>query len=363
VRAHRLSIEALPSELRPAARAIIDPQPPSALASCGLRDDQWASVAGWAAEHGLAGLLYEAIGPDVAGVPGDVLADLRAAHLADAACSLALERMTLKIAGLLDDAGVDWRLLKGGATSRLVYANPSLRRAADVDVLVRPDDFARAVAVFRGRGHQELFTPYGPADARNRKARAFVAEGVEVDVHQHVLGKLSSVGLSPDFVFSRPQQLAIGGRVVRAPSTEAMTLHAALHMTWTQTTATSLADLVRLAHRHDVDWDWAAEQLTTRGLTASVRWALGLAGGWTELPDDVRRSFGLGHPGEIGQRLVGLVSRNAMFEQLDVRLFGRQRTRRIVETLWPSADALAERGRTRRGHIRRLVGLHVAGDD
>ena len=56
-----------------------------------------------------------------------------------------LERVALEVTADLAAAGIETRLLKGAATARLDYDDPSWRSFGDVDLLVRSDDYDAAV--------------------------------------------------------------------------------------------------------------------------------------------------------------------------------------------------------------------------
>src|SRR5918992_5479714 len=60
---------------------------------------------------------------------------------------LALERHLVTLSEALEEAGVEMVLLKGSALAHTVYPDPSWRPFADLDFLVRGQDFQRAIQV------------------------------------------------------------------------------------------------------------------------------------------------------------------------------------------------------------------------
>ena len=80
---------------------------------------------------------------------------------------LRLERVALDVTADLAAAGIETRLLKGAATARLDYDDPSWRSFGDVDLLVR------VRRLRRGRGPPRV--PRAHAGGRPSRARASTA--------------------------------------------------------------------------------------------------------------------------------------------------------------------------------------------
>jgi hypothetical protein len=66
---------------------------------------------------------------------------------------VAVEVMTERATSALEHAGVPAIALKGPIMARELYGDPGLRVSTDIDVLVRPADFTRAVEILGGEGY------------------------------------------------------------------------------------------------------------------------------------------------------------------------------------------------------------------
>jgi Uncharacterised nucleotidyltransferase len=66
---------------------------------------------------------------------------------------VAVEVMTERVAAALEGAGIPAIALKGPIMARALFGDPGLRVTSDIDLLVSPADFARAVQVLRGQGY------------------------------------------------------------------------------------------------------------------------------------------------------------------------------------------------------------------
>ena len=67
---------------------------------------------------------------------------------------LMLEQVTLRLVGALADRGVSALVLKGPALGERLYGDPGLRPSTDVDLLVAPGDFGRALAALEDYGYE-----------------------------------------------------------------------------------------------------------------------------------------------------------------------------------------------------------------
>lgn len=158
------------------------------------------------------------------------------------------------VMGLLDEAGIDGVVLKGTALLLSVYENMSLRPIADVDVLVRPDRHADALAVFAAIG--------AVPDHRDRLGTHAIGMSggpIPIDVHRAVNQQLVAPGLSDNgwgtfsFVESR-KSLPSGRHVTTLGSTDAL-LHTIVHgLGWNGPVVLRwVTDAVQLLRSGDVD--------------------------------------------------------------------------------------------------------------
>src|SRR5207245_8281909 len=100
---------------------------------------------------------------------------------------LGVERGLLELAPEFERAGVEFLVLKGPAVAHTVYPDPSWRYFADLDLLVRPQDWQRACGLLVGLGFQRdhpepcpgFVERFGGAPAFRRSSG-----GGEVDLHR-----------------------------------------------------------------------------------------------------------------------------------------------------------------------------------
>jgi hypothetical protein len=122
--------------------------------------------------------------------PGDpILDDLRRAQLRGGVRSAMVEGHAAQANAALDRMKIPYVVTKGPGIASL-YPNPAWRPFRDIDVLVRPRDFRRAMEVFETLGfaeHASLRQPRGYFDRFCREAVNLLREdGAAIDLHHHV---------------------------------------------------------------------------------------------------------------------------------------------------------------------------------
>ncbi|MST34077.1 hypothetical protein GHK86_15275, partial [Acidimicrobiaceae bacterium USS-CC1] len=155
-------------------------------------------------------------------------ASLVEAHRNALARDLLVERTVLWAVGCLDASGVDHRVLKGTATAHLDYDDPGLRSFVDADLLVRADQWDRAVAALEeGGARRESREPRRGWDRQFAKCVTLTTpDRYEIDLHRtFVFGPLGFTVRLPD-LWAGCEEFALGGRRVRALDREARWLHA-----------------------------------------------------------------------------------------------------------------------------------------
>ena len=196
-----------------------------------LGEESWSSIMTSARTHRMTGPLSAAI--DSGAFPATVVQaeQARAAHMAAMVWVLSLERELLIVIDLLTQADVETRILKGTAVAHLDYSNPSLRSFIDLDILLRAEDFDRAVRTLVAAGFiRRLSEPRPGFDQRFDKGTTLVgAAGYELDLHRTFV--LGPWGLLVDLndLWDRGEEVVIGGRPLRALSRYNRLLHACYH--------------------------------------------------------------------------------------------------------------------------------------
>lgn len=225
-----------------------------------LRDADWEAVPDLAARHGMSAwvhaLLLDASGAAAPAHVRDLVAERSRTQRVRA---LAAVSQLAALAGDLARAGVDVVALKGPLFSRWLYGDAGLRRFADLDLLVAPEQRDRALHVLNAAGYS---LPGGLSASAARTVYAGTGAwplshetAVSVDLHWRVQAFGFGAPLRAGEVLADSITTRIGGSDVRLPSaTHAATLtlvHAAKHVWSSFEIPFSIAHLVR---RHDVDW-------------------------------------------------------------------------------------------------------------
>ncbi len=155
----------------------------------------------------------------------------------------------------LTAGGVDPILLKGSALLPLFYKSTSSRRVADVDLLIEPQDFAKAAAILRRTGWAA--DEDGFFDHRFFHALTFYDENRRsIDLHYHALTTCCWPGADKDFI-EGSLDVEIGGRKVRTLSPSDHLLHVCIHgQLWAELPPLRwYADSAAIIRNSDIDWD------------------------------------------------------------------------------------------------------------
>lgn len=196
-----------------------------------LNDASWTSLLSAAQAHRLTGLLQAAIAQGALAATGTQRRQAREAHRSSMLRVLSLERELIAVAELLAEATIQTRVLKGTAVARLDYQQPSLRSFVDLDVLVRPADFDRAVRVLVASGFMRwLAEPRVGFDRRFDKGTTLRSpRGFELDLHRtFVLGPWG-VLVDLDALWDSGQEFIVGGSRLLALTQANRFLHACYH--------------------------------------------------------------------------------------------------------------------------------------
>ena len=214
---------------------------------------------------------------------------LRQQHMTIAAAHLRLRSTATAVLSLLDEAGIETRILKGLATAELDYPNRQLRHTGDVDLAVRPDDLERVVELLGKSDYRVQPTPGAhPGAGTTRRSpsqhpallRGWALDapsGVEVDVHNRLF--LRSPFDDELFAHAGEQLDSLPGRALCA---EHRLVHAAGHFIISQPGTrrmSGVVDIARLLRRDDLDLGEArrfaaavgVESLVCAGLRVEAR--------------------------------------------------------------------------------------------
>ena len=320
-----------------------------------VTDATWERLVQWATADRVIGALAHAALRDLALTDAQLIA-LRRRQLASCQATMSVDASLPPVAAALDAAGIEFAVLKGVATARLLYPDVTMRHYVDIDLLIRYEVLPDAVRALAPLTAQSAPAQAGPAREWAVKEHALLdRRGVEVDVHYGVQGSLLSSRLDTDLLLQRRQPLDVDGVAVHALSDAGLLVHAVLHMSSANWKMSGIPDVVLLCRRVSPT-DAEVQQLIERpAVRRLLVWALLRVSEWAELPADWQQ-FMDAHP--LGRRAswYGWVHEREERIRLANALLGPRRLRRVAETAWPRQSFLDELGITRRGNIARIAG-------
>lgn len=163
-----------------------------------LEDHRWRSLLAVVKTERVTGLLDRAVADGA--LPATASQAEGAEELAAQFLGgiLRLERALVDVAGCLGKAGVPFLVLKGPAVARLDERDPALRHYVDLDLLVRDDALATAIATLGGMGYGRDLPERRPGFDRRFGKEVSLANQLrsEIDVHRTLA--LGSFGLCLD---------------------------------------------------------------------------------------------------------------------------------------------------------------------
>ncbi|HEX2699643.1 MAG TPA: nucleotidyltransferase family protein [Acidimicrobiales bacterium] len=255
---------------------------------------EWDHLLARIRQERLEGLLNRVIADGALAVTPRQAEEAAAANSAAVRLVLRLEAVLLDTIDVLTRAGVEYRVLKGAAVARLDYPEPTLRSFVDSDVLVRSDQFDRAVAALIDAGHHRASTPQlrEGFDRRFAKGATFLtADGLEIDLHRTLDRGPFGLALRLPDLWESSSTFVLAGRTLTSLRPEGRFLHACYHAALGDVTPrlVPLRDVAQMLLDGRLDLDlvrylsstWRANVVTAR----AVRLA------WTRLGLDVETPF------------------------------------------------------------------------
>lgn len=162
------------------------PGSPEPTSSRPIPDDTWRDVLYRARSERVVTLLARTVRDGVVPATNTQTAEVVDLDMRRMAGVLSLEATLLRVADVLDEAGVPFRVLKGPAVAHLDYPDPALREFGDLDLLIRPADLDRTIALLARHGYARRFPePRSGFDRRFTKSVSVVDRaGTELDLHR-----------------------------------------------------------------------------------------------------------------------------------------------------------------------------------
>jgi hypothetical protein len=113
----------------------------------------WFRLVRLADQHRVVPIVYAALGANWPG-PIAALERLRGDAAGISLKSIALAREAVRLAALIEAAGIPVIVIKGPVLASVAYGNPGLRQFGDIDLLVRPGDVAAAAELLLTDGYE-----------------------------------------------------------------------------------------------------------------------------------------------------------------------------------------------------------------
>lgn len=213
---------------------------------------------------------------------------------------------------LLTEAGIPWLTFKGPVLAELVYPRADLRSYGDLDLLIPPSHFGRAVQVLEERGLELLDRNWDLILAEQRGQLHLVLPfGTTADLHWHLLNRASirsSLSIATEEVIERAQRVHLGATEVLTLDPVDTLLHLCVH--------TALSGGDRLLWFKDIERTIAAGRYSwDEVLTRARVWRVGgivaamlhrsVAVG-ADVPAEVIRAL---VPSKVGRSLLAAVDR------------------------------------------------------
>jgi hypothetical protein len=260
------------------------------------RDPDWCAILTLASETLIAPALYARI--ENMALPEDVRTFLAQVRSANRERNESMALTTAEAGDLLNQAGVEPILLKGMALRALVGERAADRMMSDIDLLVRPAEFEKALDRLERAGfniaEDKRFLARHPVVALGR-----FKDAGGIDLHQHPPG-----GVIVSDIHSRCARATFFGARVRIPPPELQMLISVWHDQWHEGRfwrggfhLRHLMDIAILADWPGIDWrevyamcDDGVQRLAVRAQALAARRLVNarvpdhaVSGAWPEL--------------------------------------------------------------------------------
>jgi len=251
----------------------------------------WAAVIEGARRHRVAPLLLSGLqNCGAAGVPAAVVAELHRQGLQAARRSLAQVAEIGRLGRTFSDAGVRVLALKGVVLSAQLYGDSAVRDARDIDLLVDPDDIARADEVLLAAGYRCSNAALSPRQSARYRHRikdveyVHAASGSVVELHDRLTDNPGLLACDFDALWREREDVSVGDTIIATLSWRALApylcAHGAGHAWERLRWLVDLATLLKQPGRVDA----ALQTADSAGLGAAMLHALVLAHDWLGLP-------------------------------------------------------------------------------
>jgi hypothetical protein len=257
-----------------------------------LNEAEWECLIALAQRHNVAPVLYARLKKRGITLPPAIAEQLRQNYLVSATRNLHLFQELGKILRALQAADIPVIPLKGACLAEAVYGNIALRPMGDVDLLVKPDDLAKALAVLCTLGYVAA-NPFEIESVRqvsNHMPPLSKRGGVTLEIHWTIVNPRNNVHFDDndlDQVWSRAMPVKIGGGQVLMLSPMDLLwhlcLHASVHHRFDGAGLRNYLDIALVIQQYGDAMDWTQFTACANqwGIANGVRLALQLTEEWT----------------------------------------------------------------------------------
>jgi hypothetical protein len=233
----------LPAELRLLLRCarwpLIEEDHAAIRTLAAAADMDWKYFLALCGHHRVAPLVYRALSASAAQAPPATLAALKAAATQNALSAFRYLTQTHRLCGLLQEAGVSTRVLKGVPLSQSVYADPGLRDVGDIDLLIEPgmEETADHVLLAAGFHRNDPIARLTPRRRRSWRKhgkdytyRADDEDDFEIDLHWRLFRNPHMPGNAlADPAATSGEQIHLGETVLNVLPLERTFLYLCVH--------------------------------------------------------------------------------------------------------------------------------------
>ncbi len=249
-----------------------------------LDDEQFDHLLVRCMAERITGLLVQAIASGHLQVTAEQAAVAYEVHAQALCVCLELERSLLNVVDVLRAGSVDTRVLKGSASAHLDYPDPSQRTFADVDILVRSQDFDTAVALLAAEDYRRQVPQVRPGfDRRFGKGCTLHGPtGHEVDLHRTFVSGPFGLAMRVDDLWATTgASFRLAGRELHALDADQRLVHACFHtalggivprlVPQRDVAQLVLSDAVDPVRVREIAASWGAEAVVAKAVTLSWR--------------------------------------------------------------------------------------------
>ena len=267
----------------------------------GLASQGEAAFIEFLVSQGLAPLWHGLISADHGPFSAAGAAVLRAEAIRAAQIYLLQKKALAELTGILDNQGLDHLVFKGAHLRELLYPEPQVRTACDIDLLVNGDDRNAVIRALLNAGYHLEVSPVSISHEAT-----LLRDQVGIDIHWDILrpGRTRQP-MTGDLIAARQR---VGDHWGPCPehSMFLMLVHPVItkYATSPQSTLNRLVDILRFMDKGRINWDGVLDCLARSGLKTAawvmVEWLAMLAE--VQPPEHFVRAI---TPGPLRRRYLG----------------------------------------------------------